>query len=139
MAQIDNSVSNMFKQIKANDKFLANLADITKADQSISALFNIPDIEIHKKYSKQIPGLESTIYKSFETYGTTHPETTYVYLGTKWGGYIQWPDGLSTNKFDPRERSWYGLALDNPDEVSISAPYTSAIDNSKNVIISAST
>jgi diguanylate cyclase (GGDEF)-like protein/PAS domain S-box-containing protein len=137
--EIDNSFTEMFKQIKENDKFLANSEDITKADQSISALFNITDIETNKKYSKQIPGLESSIYNQFETYGTTHPETTYVYIGTKWGGYVQWPDGLGTSKFDPRQRPWYSLAMNNPDNVEISAPYTSAIDNSNNVIVSAST
>lgn len=138
MVQIDNNISNKFKNIKENTEFLATSEDIKKADQSISALFNIQDIEIHKKYSKQISGIESTIYNQIEAYGTTHPETTYAYIGTKWGGYIQWPDGLSTNKFDPRERPWYSLALNNPDQVSISTPYTSAIDNSNNVIISSS-
>ncbi len=139
MAQIDNTVSNNIKQIKEDTSFISTSADIKKADQSISALFNIPDIELHNKYSKQIPGLESTIYNQLEAYGTTHPETTYVYLGTKWGGYTQWPDGLSTSKFDPRERPWYAPAFDNPDQVAISSPYISAIDNSNNIIITAST
>ena len=139
MVQIDNNFSDMIKQIKEDTSFLATTADIKKADQSISALFNIPDIELHNKYSKQIPGIESTIYNNFEAYGTTHPQTTYVYIGTKWGGYIQWPDGLSNNMFDPRERPWYNPALANPDEVEISEPYTSAIDNSNNVIITSST
>lgn len=139
MVNIDNNFDEMFKQIKENDKFLATSRDITKADQSISALFNIPDIETHKKYSKQIPGLESDIYNQFEVYATTHPETTYVYIGTKWGGYVQWPDGLGTSKFDPRQRPWYSLAMNNPDKVELSAPYTAAIDNSNNVIVSAST
>jgi diguanylate cyclase (GGDEF)-like protein/PAS domain S-box-containing protein len=139
MVQVDNNFSNVFKQIKYNTKFLATYSDVTKVDQSISALFDIPNIEVHKKYSKQIPGIESTIYNVLETYGTSHLETTYVYIGTKWGGYIQWPDGLGVNTFDPRKRPWYSLALDNPDEVVISTPYVSAIDNSNNVIISAST
>ncbi|OCA99071.1 EAL domain-containing protein [Clostridium beijerinckii] len=139
MVQVDNNFSNMLGQIKYNAKFLATYSDAKKADQSISALFNIPDIAINKKYSKQMPGIEGTIYNVLEAYGTSHPETTYVYIGTKWGGYIQWPDGLSTNTFDPRTRPWYSLALSNPDEVVISDPYVSAVDNSKNVIISAST
>ena len=65
MVQIDNTFSNMIKQIKEDTSFLATSADIKKADQSISALFNIPNIELHKKYSKQIPGIESTIYSHF--------------------------------------------------------------------------
>lgn len=139
MRQIDNNLSNMIKSIKENAKVLASTEDMKKADQSISALFNIPDIEIHKKYSKQIPGIESTLYSYFENYGMNHSETTYAYIGTKWGGYIQWPDGLGTSTFDPRLRPWYSLALNNPDEVKLSEPYISAIDTSHNVIVSAST
>ncbi|EKQ57174.1 MULTISPECIES: EAL domain-containing protein [unclassified Clostridium] len=139
MVQVDNNISNLFKNLKENAKFLATTDDMTKADESISALFNIPNVEVNKKYSKNIPGLESTIYNHFEQYGISHPETTYAYIGTKWGGYIQWPDGLGTSKFDPRKRPWYSLALDNPDEVMITSPYMSAIDDSRQVIVSAST
>lgn len=139
MIQIDNTFSNMVRQMKEDTSFIANSADIKKADQSISALFNIPYVELNKKYSKQIPGIESAIYNHFEGYGTTHPQTTYVYLGTKWGGYIQWPDGLGSSDFDPRVRPWYTLALNNPDEVVISEPFKATIDNSNNVIIGAST
>jgi diguanylate cyclase (GGDEF)-like protein/PAS domain S-box-containing protein len=139
MVQVDNTFSNTIKQLKENTGFLATSEDIKRADQSISALFNIPNIELHNKYSSQIPGIESTIYSHLKAYGTTHLQTTYVYIGTKWGGYIQWPDGLSTSTFDPRERPWYAPALANPNQVVISAPYISAIDNSNNVIITAST
>ena len=141
MVQIDNTIYSEIKQMKEDVSFLATSADIKKADQSISALFNIPDIELHKKYSKQIPGIESTIYNYLEAYGTTHPQTTYVYIGTKWGGYTRWPDGLGldASKFDPRERPWYSLALDNPDQAIITAPYVSAIDTSKILITVSST
>jgi len=139
MVQVDNTFANTIKQLKENTSFLATSGDIKRADQSISALFNIPNIELHNKYSSQIPGIESTIYSQLKAYGTTHLQTTYVYIGTKWGGYIQWPDGLSTSTFDPRERPWYAPALANPNQVVISAPYISAIDNSNNVIITAST
>ena len=136
MAKVDIIFSNMIRQMKADTNFLSKSTEIKKADQSISALFNIPDIELHNKYSKQIPGLENSIYNQFEFYGETHQETKYVYIGTKWGGYIQWPDGLSAGKFDPRERPWYKLALRNPNQVAVTDPYISAIDNSKSVIIS---
>jgi diguanylate cyclase (GGDEF)-like protein/PAS domain S-box-containing protein len=137
MIQVDNTFSSMIKQIKENNRFLATSADITKADSSILALFNMSNNDSLKKFSKQIPGLESIIYSDFETYGTTHPDASYVYLGTKWGGYIQWPDGLTINKYDPRERNWYIQALKNPDEVVISDPYAS-YDETHSLIISAS-
>jgi diguanylate cyclase (GGDEF)-like protein/PAS domain S-box-containing protein len=139
MLLIDENFNNIIKQLKEDTKLLGNSDEIKKSDKSISALFNIQNIESNPKYSKQEHGIEGTIYSELENYGTTHPRTTYVYVGTKWGGYVQWPDGLSASKFDPRERPWYNPALENPNQVVISNPYVSAIDNSKNVIISAST
>lgn len=139
MLIIDDNISNTIKNVKEDVKLLSDLDDIRRADQSITALFNIPNIEENPKYSQQIKGLEGNIYKDLENYGITHERTTYVYVGTKWGGYVQWPDGLSTSTFDPRKRPWYAPAIENPGEVSISEPYVSAIDNSNNVIITAST
>jgi len=137
MEQIDNNFSNMMKQIKEDTRSLADSADIKKADQSISALSNMPNIETNKKYSSQIPGIESAIYSNFKAYGTNHLETSHVCFGTKWGGYIQWPDGVTITNFDPRIRPWYTQALANPDVVAISAPYES-FNETNNVIISAS-
>jgi diguanylate cyclase (GGDEF)-like protein/PAS domain S-box-containing protein len=131
MVQIDNTISNEIKQLKEDICFIATFTDIKKADQSILPLTNIPNIELKGKYSKQIPGMESTIYNYLEGYGTTHTQATYVYLGTKWGGYTRWPDGIKSNTFDPRLRPWYSLALDNPDQSMITAPYVSAVDTSK--------
>jgi diguanylate cyclase (GGDEF)-like protein/PAS domain S-box-containing protein len=137
MVQVDNTFSNMFKQIKDNTSYLSSSEDVKKADESVLALFNMSKNESAEKYSKQIPGIESTIYKNFENYGITHNDAEYVYLGTKWGGFIQWPDGLVINSFDPRVRPWYTGALAKPDEVVISDPYISA-DENKSLIISAS-
>ncbi|WP_160688232.1 EAL domain-containing protein [Clostridium sp. C2-6-12] len=139
MLIIDDNFSNAIRKVKEDVKLLANLDDVKKVDKSIIPLFNIPNIEENPKYSKQIKGVEGNIYKDLENYGTTHDRTTYVYVGTKWGGYVQWPDGLSVSTFDPRKRPWYAPAIENPGKVSISEPYVSAIDNSNNVIITAST
>jgi len=137
MVQLDNNFANMFKQIKDNNRFLATSSYIRKADESILPLFSMPKTDATKKYSKYVPGLESVIYEYLEGYGTTHPEAAYVYLGTKWGGYVQWPDGLSITDYDPRTRPWYTQAFNNPDEVIISDPYVSS-DETKTLIISAS-
>lgn len=137
MLQIDHTISDDMKQLKEDVGFLANLTDIKKADQSILPLSDIPDIEKKGKHSKQIPGIESTIYNYLEGYGTTHAQATYVYLGTKWGGYTRWPDGIKSSTFDPRLRPWYKLALENPDQSMLTAPYVSAVDTSK-ILITAS-
>ncbi|MGH4140984.1 EAL domain-containing protein [Clostridium sp.] len=137
MIQVDNTFSNMFKQIKDNNRFLASSVDVKKADDSILALFSMSQNKSAKKYSKGIPGVESSIYNEIETYGITHPDAYNVYLGTKWGGYIHWPDGVNINNYDPRIRSWYKDALAKSSEVVISNPYASA-DEDNSLVISAS-
>ncbi|MGK0467210.1 EAL domain-containing protein [Clostridium sp.] len=137
MVQVDNTFFNMFKQIKDNTNYLSASVDVKKSDESILALFNMSKNESDRKYSKQIPGIESTIYKNFENYGITHSDAEYVYLGTKWGGYIEWPDGPAINSYDPRVRPWYKGALAKPSEVVISDPYISSHET-KSLIISAS-
>jgi hypothetical protein len=136
MVQVDNSISDiLFKDIKENAALLANNSEVKKADNSILALFNMSKEKTPKKFSKNIPGIESAIYNEFEKYAKTHPDSAYVYLGTKWGGYIQWPDGLDVNNYDPRVRPWYKQSIKNPDKIMISDPYMST-DSSKAVIIS---
>ncbi|GCD09932.1 EAL domain-containing protein [Clostridium tagluense] len=137
MVQVDNTFSSMFKQIKDNNRFLASSVDVRKVDDSILPLPNSPKDKSYKKDSKQIPGIESTIYNDFENYGTTHPDVSYVYMGTKWGGYIKWPDGPTVNNYDPRVRPWYRSALSKPGEVVITDPYTTA-DGTNSLVISAS-
>ncbi len=134
MVQIDNTISNDIKQLKEDIGFIATFTDIKKADPSILPLASIPDIKLHGKRSKLIPGLESAIFNYLEGYGTTHTQATYVYLGTKWGGYIRWPDGIKSSTFDPRQRPWYSLALDNPEQSVTTEPYVSAVDTSKALI-----
>ncbi|OOM81347.1 EAL domain-containing protein [Clostridium sp. BL-8] len=136
---LDNNILSLINNMKENAKILADDKDIKKADESVSALFNIKDVDVNKKYSGQMQGLESDIYSKLELYARTHGETQYACFGTKWGGYIQWPDGLGNGKFDPRKRPWYSLALEHPDEVVISDPYEVEIDKSNNIIISACT
>lgn len=139
MIEIDNEVSDVINKMKNDVKLLANYDYITKSDNSISAVSDMANLEINKKYSKKITGLESSIYNYLELYGKTHSETEYVCLGTKWGGYISWPDGLGNIGYDPRQRPWYSLAMEHPGEVVISDPHKVAIDQSNNVAISAST
>ena len=134
MVQIDTLISNEIKQLKEDIGYIATFSDIKKADQSILPLSKIPNIELYGKYSKKIPGIESTIYSYLESYGTTHEHVTYVYLGTKWGGYTRWPDGIKSSTFDPRLRPWYSLALNNPNQSMVTAPYASAVDTSKVLI-----
>lgn len=135
MIQVNNILVTSLKDIKENNKYIGSDETIKKSDESILALFNMSKDSNAKKYSKEIKGVEGDIYNQLERYSQTHPDVAYVYLGTKWGGYIQWPDGLNISDFDPRKREWYEQAMKNPDKVNISNPYMSS-DGTKAAIVS---
>jgi HAMP domain-containing protein len=137
--ELDNNILNLISQTKENVKILAENKDVKKTDESIPAKFDINNFKADNKDSGKIQELESGIYNNFELYATTHDETQYVRLGTKWGGYIQWPDGVKNGSYDARNSPWYSSALKHPDEVGISDPDEVATDKSENKTITAST
>ncbi len=135
MAQIENNLFTVFKDIKENNRYLATSNKVENADNSILALFDMSKDKTPKKFSKETQGIEKEIYLEFERYASTHPDAAYVYFGSKWGGYIQCPDGLDVTDFDPRSRPWYTQSIDNPEKVMISEPYM-ASDTSHSAIVS---
>ncbi|MFE3577328.1 methyl-accepting chemotaxis protein [Lysinibacillus sp. NPDC059133] len=59
----------------------------------------------------------------FHEYMNMHPEVELIYIGTSDGRLLDEPAQKYPGGFDPRTRSWYKQALDNKNQVSITAPY----------------
>nr|WP_276563124.1 methyl-accepting chemotaxis protein [Lysinibacillus xylanilyticus] len=59
----------------------------------------------------------------FREYINMHPEVELIYIGTSDGRLLDEPAQKYPSDFDPRTRPWYKQALDNKDQVSITAPY----------------
>jgi methyl-accepting chemotaxis protein len=79
-------------------------------------------------------GIEQEIYEEFENYAKNHPGTMYVYLGTKDGGFIQWPEPSLHKAYDPREKGWYKIAGPGNGKILRTDPYTDTVSGS--VIVS---
>nr|WP_319491136.1 methyl-accepting chemotaxis protein [uncultured Desulfobacter sp.] len=75
-------------------------------------------------------GIEQQIYEEFEHYANNHPGTMYVYLGTKDGGYIQWPQTDVHEGYDPLKKEWYNVALSDNGKIRRTDPYTDSISGS---------
>ncbi|MCG8636869.1 MAG: methyl-accepting chemotaxis protein [Desulfobacterales bacterium] len=71
-------------------------------------------------------GIEAKIFEMFAHYGKTHPGTLYVYMGTRDGGYIQWPETNISPKFDPRIRPWFKKGMTGGGTIKRTDPYTDA-------------
>ena len=67
-------------------------------------------------------GIEAEIYNVYENFAQSHPEFLYLYLGTKYGGYLQWPEGNVPAHYDLRERPIYKDAIQAPGEVRLGEP-----------------
>lgn len=68
-------------------------------------------------------GMEQTIYKVFEQYANSHKGTSYVYLGTSDGRYIQWPEESIPAGYDPSKRIWFTTAMAKDGSIIRTEPY----------------
>ncbi|WP_028594426.1 methyl-accepting chemotaxis protein [Paenibacillus assamensis] len=122
--QVSSAIDLYFTTINESVQYFAKSPLVKQIDSSITSYVNMvgADGTIQMTPAKN-GGIEAQIYKFFLEYSKTHPNVHYIYMGTKDGGYIQWPDGTSVDKFDPRTRSWYTQAVANPDKVQRSGAY----------------
>lgn len=69
----------------------------------------------------------------FDQYIQTKPEAQAIYIGTDKGEMVISATLEMQEGYDPRDRPWYKLAMDNKDEVVISDPYIDARTNETSV------
>lgn len=68
----------------------------------------------------------SEIVVKLKQYIGLHPEVQTIYIGTKDGRMITYPEVELPADFDPRERSWYTDAEAEAEETIITSPYVDA-------------
>ena len=128
--QVDNvqkAFANFFAEVKNNVAFLAGspeLARVSKED--IAHYYDGPAKPMTPLQNGQI---EADVFRMFDRFGNTHPGFAYVYMGTRDGGYVQWPQGDITEGYDPRPRPWFKSAMAHPGEPQLSGAYYWAGDD----------
>ncbi len=123
---IDSQFSSFFADIARNVEFLARAPQLRAADASLSTYYDGPE---QLADAAAQGGVEAEIYHLFERFADTHPGFAYVYMGTREGGYVQWPKGKVTAHYDPRQRPWYQKAQQTPGQVALSGAYYWAADD----------
>lgn len=128
--QVSGAMNLYFSTVNESVEYFAKNPLVQQIDGSITSYVNAvgKDGTIQMTPSQK-PGIESEIYNLYVNYAKTHPSISYIYLGTKEGGYIQWPEGNSKDKYDPRTRAWYTQAIENPDKVKRTGAYASFTGN----------
>lgn len=126
-----DSIENFYSQVDQNINMIATNPTVMRGDSSIK-IYKDTDSATFMTPSKN-GGVEQEIYNVFNQYSETHPETKYVYLATKEGGYLNWPETKISKKYDPTIRDWYKLAIESDGKIVRTDPY---VDDTNNMIIS---
>ncbi|QXE18821.1 methyl-accepting chemotaxis protein [Clostridium sp. 001] len=122
MKVVSQAINIFYDQIDKNIDMLAKNPVIMTADNSVTTYKNTTQDTPMKPSAKA--GIEQEIYKVFEQYANSHKGTSYVYLGTEDGGYIQWPEENIPAGFDPSKRPWFNDAISKKESVIRTAPYS---------------
>lgn len=110
MRIVSNAVNIFYEQIDHNIDMLATNPVIKQVDGSITTYKNTTQATaMHPSTNR---GIEQEIYEIFEQYAESHEGTSYVYLGTANGGYIQWPEETTEVGFNPTTEPWYEMSMD---------------------------
>lgn len=122
ISQADDSLDNTFRDFEANLTYLTGLAQIQAADESLTNYLT------HGEMTADGHGpVETTIFGIFKQFGESHPNIRYLDVGTKLGGFVQWPiESFPSGHYDPRVRPWYQLAMTTPGKVVQPEPYLNA-------------
>jgi len=132
VTQVDNAINLYFQQLKANTEFLVKNEYIAQVDNNITKYLNNSNDNLMMTPS-QNGGVEEDIFYLFDDFSKTHPEVSYIYIGTKDGGMIQHPEGTVGSNYDPRERPFYKVGVNNKDKVSLTEPYYWEADDTVNI------
>jgi methyl-accepting chemotaxis protein len=130
--QIDTSLKDTFKRIHDNVVFLSDTPLVQSANESVTNYLThggqmTPDTN---------GGVETDVFHLLQRFGDSHADLQYIYVGTKWGGYVQWPKGkFTSDHYDPRERPWFTQGMHSAGDVHRTAAYANS-GGDKNVIIS---
>ncbi|WP_107314584.1 methyl-accepting chemotaxis protein [Burkholderia metallica] len=120
ISQADEALDGTFHDIEENLNYLAGTSEVKSADQSLTNYLT------HGEMTADGHGpIEASIFSLFKPFGENHASMRYLYVGTKWGGFVQWPIESFTKSYDPRVRPWYDLAMNSPNKIVRPAPYLS--------------
>ncbi|MBY7025328.1 MULTISPECIES: methyl-accepting chemotaxis protein [Clostridium] len=131
MSIVSRAINNFYDQVDANINMMATNPTVMKGDTTITKYKdNVTKVDMTPSING---GVEQEIYEVFDQYADSHPETKYIYLATKDGGYINWPETYIPEKYDPTIREWYKFAIEGNGEIRRTDPY---IDTTNTMITS---
>lgn len=128
MKIVSQAITIFYEQIDQNLDALATHPLVMQADHSITKY--VDATETVQMTPSRNGGLEQQIYELFKQFGETHPDALYIYFGTEWGSYVQWPETTTAAHYVPKEKLWYTTAIDGNGKIFRTEPYFDPASNS---------
>lgn len=132
---VDRTIAQYFSSVEENVRLLAADPVVRQADSTVTAYMEVKGNEKGKIPNRPLEhgGIEAEIFRVFDRFAESHPLSSYVYMGTRDGGYIQWPTIDLTAGYDPRQRGWYKSAAAKPSEVVRTNAYMTVSTQTVNI------
>lgn len=126
---VSDNLSAFFGGIRSDVLTLADNALVRGADDAgFTSFLNADERSFEYHYSDQ----ELAIIKLFNDYRLNHPHVNSVYMGRANGTFVRSHPRSQPTRYDPRDRSWYQLALENPGAVVLTSAYPSVTNKDIN-------
>lgn len=125
LAQVDDYILAYLQGLSQDCAYLADMQAVKRAGSGISTYMEkaLSEEGLIPMRPRTNGPIEYQIYDLYKRYAATHPDVVCVYLGTTYGGYLQWPESELERQYDPRERGWYKEIIQERQQTIITNPY----------------
>ena len=118
-AEVENDVNALVANETVRSRDGRNFTNFLNADE--------------RTYEYHIQEHEQKIIDIFNYYRGTHPYVNSVYMGGENGSFVRSHKRERPTRYDPRKRSWYRLAKNNPGKVMKTDAYPSLTTSDVNI------
>ncbi|MDD1771983.1 MAG: ATP-binding protein [Methanomassiliicoccales archaeon] len=130
LESIDFALSTFIESVEQDVLGLSMYEDVlTPYDDNFTSFLNATGANF--TYSDD--PLELKIVEIFRSFQQSHPYVNSVYMGRENGAFVRSYPRAEPTQYDPRNRPWYEIALENPGEIVRTAPYSSVTTDDVNI------
>lgn len=120
-AILEKSINQYLESIYNDIEMYASFPSISNVEDGIQSYMLL---DVRKKMNPyESTDEEAHIFDILKIYGESHEGTTYIYMGTTYGGYLCWPSVEIVPHYDPRVRPWYVDGMEAGGEIVQTVPY----------------
>ncbi|QEK00267.1 HAMP domain-containing protein [Treponema phagedenis] len=116
---IDTTLQTYFSNVKNSVQYIAENPLLQNSSQDITSYINKDDPSGKNKMEPEVKGgYENEVFSFFKHFVEHSPALANAGFALKSnGGFVAFPAESKKNKYDPRTRSWYELAIKNPNKI----------------------